>query len=237
MPLRGHGVSLRGPRLTVALLLGVIVVLILGAGTALTVSRSGRLSTAGRNPSAAPSNTNLPTTHASSSGSAVPEVAGASGAGAAGGGGTGSPPATSGARPVIGPSNNVTVQLTPAARADPRALVVEQLLQSYFDAINRHDYAAWEQVVAAPLAQREDTQRWLDAYATTVDSSIWMLSLTGNPLRVQLRFTSEQDPELAPADFPVGCIDWTLTYQLERRKDQLVVGSTVPGSVSKTKCA
>lgn len=205
--------AVRGSRLTRALLLGVLVVLIVGAGAALTVSASQRRVTAAGSPDSA----------------AVAAVATSAAAAAR---------ARSGVdvQPAAGPSNNQTVQLSPTARKHPQAEQVQQLLQAYFDAINNHDYAAWAEVVTVPQTQHQDSARWLQAYASTVDSSIWVQSLSGTPLRAALRFTSEQDPELAPPDLKVGCIDWALSYQLEERDGQLVVGSTVPDTVSRTKC-
>lgn len=203
--------AVRGSRLTWALLLGVVVVLLLGTGTAVTVSAAQRR--------AAVADRALPSATAVASTAAVARVRS----------GVEVPPAA-------GPSNNQTVQLSSAARSQPRADQVQQLLQAYFDAINNHDYDAWAQVVTAPQTQHQDSARWLQAYASTVDSSIWVESLSGSPLRAALHFTSEQDPELAPPDLQVDCIDWALSYQLEDRDGRLVVGSTVPDTVSRTKC-
>lgn len=201
--------AVRGTRLTQALLLGVVVVVLLGAGAALTISAAQQRSAAG---SSTLAESSAPAT------AAVGRIR------------SGDIP------PTAGPSTNQTVQLSTTARAHPQAEQVRQLLQSYFDAINNHDYSAWAAVVTTPQTQNQDSDRWLQAYASTVDSSIWIQSLSGNPLRVALRFTSEQDPELAPPDLPVACIDWTLSYQLPEQDGQLVVGSTVANSVSRAKC-
>lgn len=136
----------------------------------------------------------------------------------------------------LGPSNNLTVQMSPATRHHTRSQDVQQALQSYFDAINQHDYASWTQSVTKALASHQTSAQWLQAYATTVDSSIWIKSLRDDPLQVQIRFTSQQDPDLAPADMKVGCIDWALTYQVAEHDGQLTIGSTVDGSVSYVKC-
>lgn len=146
--------------------------------------------------------------------------------------GTGSDPTT--APP--GPSNNLTVQMSPSTRMHPRSQQVQQALQSYFDAINRHDYPSWTQSVTADLAARQSSTQWLQAYATTVDSSIWMQSVRDAQLQVQIRFTSQQDPDLAPTDMKVDCIHWTLTYQMADQDGQLAIGSTVDGSVDYVKC-
>lgn len=217
--------AVRGSRLTRALLLGVAVVLVLGVGAAVTVSAAQRRSAAA--PAAAAA-AGPPTATAAPSSTAVARARS----------GVDSQPTAglSDSQPTAGPSNNQTVQLSATARSDPRAEQVQRLLQAYFDAINNHDYAAWAQVVTATQTERQDSDRWLQAYASTVDSSIWVQSLSGTPMRAALHFTSEQDPELAPPDLQADCIDWALSYQLEERDGRLVVGSTVPGTVSRAKC-
>jgi hypothetical protein len=212
-------VAVRGPRLTLALLLGVVVVVLLGTGAALTISGAQRRAAAG------PAGPPRVSASSSPAGSAPPAQATAA--------------TRTGARTAAttGPSTNLTVQLAPAARSHPRAEQVQDLLQAYFDAINNHDYAAWSVVVTTAQSERQNSDRWLDAYASTVDSSIWIQSLSGSPLRAAVRFTSEQDPDLAPPDLQVRCIDWVLSYEIDQQGDRLAVGSTVPGSVSHTKCA
>ena len=205
--------AVRGSRLTVALLLGVVVVVILGAGAAVTVSGAQRRAAVGASTTAGQS---APAT----SSSPVARVRGGVDV-----------------QPAAGPSNNQTVQLSPAVRSAPRADEVQQLLQAYFDAINNHDYTAWSQVVTAAQTKHQNSDRWLQAYASTVDSSIWVQSLSGSPLRVALHFTSEQDPDLAPPDLRVDCINWALSYQLDEQGGQLVVGSTVPDTVTRAKCS
>ncbi len=116
------------------------------------------------------------------------------------------------------------------------AAEIQQLLQGYFDAINQHNYTGWSQSVTGKLAREQSSAQWLDAYATTVDSSIWMQSVSTDPLQVRVRFTSQQDPDLAPKDLPANCIEWAITYRIESQHDHLAIGSTVPGSVSKAKC-
>lgn len=202
--------AVRGSRLTQALLLGVVVVVLLGAGAALSISTAQKRSVAGTSATVAESSASVTTAVGRVRSADIP--------------------------PVAGPSTNQTVQLTPTVKSHPQAEQVRQLLQSYFDAINNHDYAAWAAVVTAPQTKNQSSDRWLQAYASTADSSIWVQSLSGSPLRVALRFTSEQDPDLAPPDLQVDCIEWALSYQLPEQDGRLVVGTTVANSVSRTQC-
>jgi hypothetical protein len=145
--------------------------------------------------------------------------------------------APSAARPTPeGPSTNLTVQLTPAAQASPRAGELQQLLQGYFDAINQHNYAGWLPLVSSTSAAAQSRSQWLAAYATTVDSDIWMGAIGTDPLQVHVRFTSQQDPDLAPRELPVGCIAWSVVYLIHPENQHLVIGSTAPGSVTMKKC-
>lgn len=220
--------SFRGPRLTIGLLTGLVLLLIIGGGAAMAISHPHQ-------PVAvAPSAT---ATRAKPTGSAVTRSGPAHGipSTTAPRPGATSDPADATATP-YGPSNNLTVQMSPTAARDARSSDVQQLLQGYFDAINQHNYAAWSQSVTGKIAASQSSSQWLAAYATTVDSSIWMQSMSSDPLQVELHFTSQQDPDLAPKDLPVDCIDWSIRYRIETENAHLVVGSTVPDSVTTKKC-
>jgi len=127
--------------------------------------------------------------------------------------------------------------MAPTARSHQASGSIQQLLQNYFDALNQHNYGSWTQSVTTSMAAHESSASWLQAYATTVDSSIWMQSIKDDPLQVTIHFTSQQDADLAPKNLQVPCIRWTLTYQVAQQDGGLAIGSTVPGSVSATKCS
>ena len=247
----GH-LARRSHRLTIALLTGLVVVLVAGGASAVVVARHehrssvdgsadkvaqtvARSSSSGSRTTTSSSHRTSAATHVtttpsttSTAPSTVEPVSSAAASSAQ--------PETDPSAAPVGPSNNLTVMMSPAVRSHPRSQEVQQLLQSYFDAINQHDYASWVQSVTGDLAARQNNQQWLLAYATTVDSSIWMQSMSDDPLQVHLQFTSQQDADLAPADLQVDCIHWTLTYQFGSEDGHLVVGSTVDGSVKYAKC-
>ena len=240
--------SFRSSRLTVGLLTGLVVVLLIGTGAAMVVSRQRQPTVAVASVIAGsstngPSSISSPPTAASGDGSTSTPTA--------------EPPLSAGAGPIVprnptatpgiaaastsaaatgGPSNNLTVQMSSTLGRRDHASEIQQVLQVYFDAINQHNYTGWSQSVSGKLAGEQDSAQWLEAYATTVDSSIWMQSMTDTPMQVRVRFTSQQDPDLAPKDLPAGCIEWSIIYRIESRQGHLVVGSTVPGSVTKAKC-
>ena len=76
----------------------------------------------------------------------------------------------------------------------------------------------------------------LQEYASPVEYGSWMEARSDQPVQGRVRFASRKDPDLAPRDLPLDCINWTLTYQISDQNGQLAVSSTVDGSVSKSKC-
>ena len=151
---------------------------------------------------------------------------------------TSSAPATTTGGPTAptGPSSDTEVQLTPAAQQHSDADEVKSLLQHYFDAINDRDYAAWAGTVSAEQSAAWSESDWLRAYDSTKDSSIKVIDIDDDPLRVRLWFTSEQDPALAPQDLPVDCINWDVTYLLVEEQGRLVLGGLDPDTTSKAPC-
>lgn len=244
-------VAIRSSRLTIGLLAALVAVVAFGGVGAIAIARHQRQTDGLAAPSSSVSRSS--SEHATSASHAPADVAGTSTNRSAHPGiapvptvqsaSASSTPATVVSVPEsdpttapTGPSNNMTVQMSSAARGHARSQEVQQALQSYFDAINQHDYVSWTQSVTKALASHQSREQWLLAYATTVDSSIWMQSVRDDPLAVQIRFTSQQDPDLAPKDLQVDCIHWRITYRMADRDGQLSIGSTVEGSVDYAKC-
>jgi hypothetical protein len=132
-----------------------------------------------------------------------------------------------------GPS---VVELTPDAEAHPQHENVQQLLQTYFDAINSRDYAKWELTVTRARILAKPPSAWLQDYRTTKDGSILIYridALTDRELQVLVGFTSTQDPQDAPAELPgTSCVQWRLilpiTQEQGRWKVDIVSGYTAP---------
>ncbi len=148
-------------------------------------------------------------------------------------------PASSATGPAgpTGPSSDTTVLMAPAAQQHARAGEVRALLQSYFDAINGHDYAAWATTVSTEQSDARPRAEWERSYSTTTDSSIKALDIDDDPFRVRLWFTSEQDPQFAPDDMPVDCINWDVTYLLVDQNGRLVIAGLDGSTTSKATCA
>lgn len=176
--------------------------------------------------------------------SSTTAAGGASAGGGASTGGSSAPMATSPAAIAAstaptptdpGPNTNLTVSVSRAAAGDPRAPDLQGAFQHYFDAINQHDFAAWSGAVPLAQARRQDPADWTRSYSTTSDSNITIEAIRGHA--VDVRFTSEQDLDFAPADLKVGCIRWMIRYAVSERGDRWVVGSQGGGVLSRKSCA
>lgn len=252
---------LSGSRLTGLLVAALVVVIATGASVAAWLGTRGRPGSATLAAAPAAASTGP---RAGSSGQiaaageprapaatgrtgAAANLAGPSSTTAAGGasaGGSSAPMATSPAAIAAstaptptdpGPNTNLTVSVSRAAAGDPRAPDLQGAFQHYFDAINQHDFAAWSGAVPLAQARRQDPADWTRSYSTTSDSNITIEAIRGHA--VDVRFTSEQDLDFAPADLKVGCIRWMIRYAVSERGDRWVVGSQGGGVLSRKSCA
>lgn len=203
------------------------------AGPVRTVPAGDPASGAGPRPSSTTSTTTAgaagppPPPVATRPGPAAPSVAGAPPPS------TPDPPDPAGSA-AAGPSTNLTVSLSAAAAADSRAPDLQAAFQYYFDAINQHDFEAWGDAVPLAQARRQNRGEWTRSYSTTVDSNITVEAIRSGTADV--RFTSEQDVDFAPADLKVSCIRWTITYAVSKRGDRWVVGSANGAVLSRKSC-
>ncbi|HVW41861.1 MAG TPA: hypothetical protein VHC18_10990 [Amycolatopsis sp.] len=140
------------------------------------------------------------------------------------------------ARPLAQQPGPGTVELTPDAALHPEHEVVQQLLQTYFDAINSLDYEKWKTTVTKTRIQAKPRPDWLKDYASTKDGSILVYRIDGvsaQDLRVLVGFTSVQDPAKAPDEVPgATCVQWRLVLPLTQEsghwKVDTMAGYTTP---------
>jgi hypothetical protein len=135
-----------------------------------------------------------------------------------------------------GPIEDQTVRLSDQAGAHPRAHEVQAVLQQYFDAINNRDYASWIGAVSTDQSAPQTEQQWTKDYSTTVDSNLAVMVISDDPLRARTMFSSQQDVALAPANLPVTCINWDITYLLSEQDGHLVLSGMDPSAQSMTAC-
>lgn len=126
-----------------------------------------------------------------------------------------------------------TVRLARDAATHPDGQQVQKLLQSYFDALNDHNYDHWRVLVTNRNLQQRPQAVWESAYRTTRDGTITVQRIEAAPgggLLVMINFTSTQDPALAPPDKPESCLRWHVVYPLVWESGGLKVDSSAAGT-------
>jgi hypothetical protein len=109
------------------------------------------------------------------------------------------------------------VEGTPDATQHPLYQALHELVQRHFDAINAHDYAAWQGTVTGKRMELLPQDKWEGDYQSTKDGSIVILRIEQgdeDTARVLMTFTSVQNPANAPPELKVGCIRWNVVYAL-----------------------
>jgi hypothetical protein len=92
---------------------------------------------------------------------------------------------------------------------------VARLLNSYFTAINHHDYQAYAALLDPAAAARETPARFARGYGTTTDSDATLTSITdlGNGREAaSVTFASHQAPSASPDGS--SCDVWSITLFL-----------------------
>ncbi len=132
------------------------------------------------------------------------------------------------ASPSTSPTGGVTV--SPAAAANPAEPGVAALVNDYFDAINAHDYTAYNNLLA-PQQQAADTPSSFNTgYGSTTDSNERLTGITntsGGGEAATLSFTSHQNA--ADSASQSACTSWTITLYLEPNGSSYLIGPTPPG--------
>lgn len=126
------------------------------------------------------------------------------------------PTASSAVPPTQEPGSPV-VSVTPDVLRFPLHTQVQQLLQTYFDAINNQRYDLWRSVVTPNMAEHKSERDFVAGYESTRDGSVVVYRVdttTDDSLRVLLTFHSVQALADAPKDFQHRCIVWRVVWPL-----------------------
>jgi hypothetical protein len=113
-----------------------------------------------------------------------------------------------------GPPN---VGVTPEVQHDSLYPQIQQLAQTYFEAINSKRYDEWRSVVTRRLAKTQSETAFLKGYESTHDGSIVVYRVDGTPsagVRVLVTFHSVQEIADAPAGSPFPCLAWQVVWPL-----------------------
>lgn len=128
---------------------------------------------------------------------------------------------------------------TPGATAHPRYETVRDLLETHFIAINERDYSAWKSTVVSAKSEEMPLYEWESEYSSTYDRDVLLHRVesgAGETLRVQVSFTSHQDPRDAPPQLPEPCVRWRVMYTLVPERGELRMDTSVPGSALVGRC-
>jgi hypothetical protein len=115
------------------------------------------------------------------------------------------------------------VRPTPDAAEHPLYPQVRQMLQDYFDGINKRNYAQWRSAVTRIRAQDMAEAKFKADYASTKDGSIVVYRIETAPqqaLRVLVSFTSTQSAEDAPQELPKECIEWHVVLPVTKEDNK-----------------
>jgi hypothetical protein len=165
-----------------------------------------------------------------------PVTAPSSAANQAGSGSPGSPAASTPTRAATTPAASPTpsvppgtfaVAVTPAAAQQPGESQVVSFLQSYFTAINNHDYGQYASLVAS--SQRPTPQEFQNGYGSTTDSNATLtgLTATANGVAAAVKFTSHQAPSASPTG--TSCNSWHIILFLQPHGSGYRIGPAAPG--------
>lgn len=117
--------------------------------------------------------------------------------------------------------------VAPAAAQQPGEPQVVSFLQSYFTAINNHNYRHYARLVT-PL-QRPSPQEFQNGFGSTTDSHARLTGLvpTTTGVAATVRFTSHQSPSASPTG--TSCNSWRITLFLQPHGAGYQIGPAAPG--------
>jgi hypothetical protein len=136
----------------------------------------------------------------------------------------GTPSSSGAASPILAsqsPAGSITVSIAPSAGQQPGGQQVIAFLETYFTAINTHNYRLYSSLFDPQL--RPTHQQFKAGYRSTNDSdaTLTTLSETAAGLAATVTFTSHQDP--ASSVNGSSCTTWTITLYLQPQGDTYLI--------------
>lgn len=107
---------------------------------------------------------------------------------------------------------------------------MESFLNSYFTAINGHDYQQYRALLDRKLRRDESLQAFTNGYSSTSDSAATLTSIYsvgGGEIGAAVSFTSHQSPAQSPTD--TGCTTWDITLYLTPQDGHYLITPAPPG--------
>jgi hypothetical protein len=124
-------------------------------------------------------------------------------------------------------TSSATVTIAPGAGQQPGASQVVTFLETYFTAINTHDFALYSSLLEPQL--RLTIQQFNHGYGSTSDSGMTLTSLstTATGLAASVSFTSHQNP--ADSATSSSCTSWDITLYLQSQRGTYLIASPPAG--------
>ena len=121
-----------------------------------------------------------------------------------------------------GSGGGFPVGATAAAAQQPGEPQVISFLQSYFTAINNHDYGQYAPLVTP--SQRPSPAVFENGFGTTTDSNATLTGLVpyGTGVAAAVKFTSNQSPSASPDG--ASCDAWHITLYLQPHGSSYRIG-------------
>jgi hypothetical protein len=201
-------ISAAGTPARIALVIMVVVVLAAGAGAGIWLAGRHKPSPTSGAPITAPSATGPASPGPGSSPPASPAASSLSAAGT---------------------TSDGALTITPAAGQELDASLVASFLNSYFSAINAHDYQGYLALLSPQLQQGMSQASFDSGFAATADSreTLVGISAAGGDVVARVNFTSHQDPNAA--DGEEACTKWRVSLFLENAAGGYLIDPAQPG--------
>ena len=134
-------------------------------------------------------------------------------------------PATSAPAPTPTASTGL-VTVAPGVTQQGAEPAVVAFLNTYFTAINTHDYQQYRSLLSPRLQQAETEAEFRAGYRGTSDSAATLAGLAPQGpgiVAASITFTSHQPASDSPTHS--GCTNWDITLYLEAQGNSYVIGS------------
>ncbi len=115
------------------------------------------------------------------------------------------------------PADPNLVFFLPFAKNDPLFGRVQNAIQNYFNATNKHDYSLWRTTMTSDVTQTETQAHWENGNRSTRDSdmTVYRIEATERGADVFGSFTSHQELADAPSDLKSKCINWWMVWPMQ----------------------
>jgi hypothetical protein len=133
-------------------------------------------------------------------------------------------------KPATGPVVTGLITVQPAAAGVSSAPSVVSFLNSYFTAINHHDFAAYRRLFSTSLRGGLSADAFASGYGTSTDSLVTLHTISPvgtSELDAAVTFTSRQQPADSPTH--TSCTAWVISLYLIRQGQDYVIVSPPAG--------